>query len=89
MAYKIVDIEGIGPVYAEKLAAAGIANSDQLLEKGKTAKGRKELEEATGITGSLPRFLRPQELIQSRNLPPAMLPTLKRRWLKSMRHRTA
>ncbi len=53
MAYKIVDIEGIGPVYAEKLAAAGIANSDQLLEKGKTAKGRKELEEATGITGKL------------------------------------
>ena len=51
MNYKIIDVEGIGPVYAEKLEAAGIKNSDQLLEKGKTAKGRKELAEATGISG--------------------------------------
>ena len=35
MSYKIVDIEGIGPVYAEKLIAAGIVTVDQLLEKGK------------------------------------------------------
>ena len=34
MSYKIVDIEGIGPVYAEKLVAAGIVTVDQLLEKG-------------------------------------------------------
>ena len=53
MNYKIIDVEGIGPVYAEKLEAAGIKNSDQLLEKGKTAKGRKELAEATGISGKL------------------------------------
>lgn len=53
MAYNIVDIEGIGPAYAEKLAAAGINNADQLLEKGKTAKGRKALEEETGITAKL------------------------------------
>lgn len=53
MAYNIVDIEGIGPAYAEKLVAAGINNSDRLLEKGKTAKGRKELAEETGIAAKL------------------------------------
>ena len=53
MDYKIIDVEGIGPVYAEKLQAAGIKDSAQLLEKGKTAKGRKELAEATGISGKL------------------------------------
>lgn len=53
MAYNIVDIEGIGPVYAEKLTAAGISTAEQLLEKGRTAKGRKALEEETGITTKL------------------------------------
>lgn len=51
MTYKIIDIQGIGPVYAEKLIAAGIETVDQLLEKGASPKGRKELEEATGIDG--------------------------------------
>ncbi len=49
MAYKIIDIQGIGPVYAEKLIAVGIETVPQLLEKGKTPKGRKELVEQTGI----------------------------------------
>ncbi len=53
MAYKIIDIQGIGPVYAEKLIAAGIETVDQLLEKGCCPKGRKELEEKTGIRGDL------------------------------------
>ena len=53
MAYKIIDIQGIGPVYAEKLTAAGIETVPQLLEKGKTPKGRKELEETTGIRHDL------------------------------------
>lgn len=53
MAYKIIDIQGIGPVYAEKLTAAGIEKVDQLLEKGKDAKGRAALEEATGIRHDL------------------------------------
>ncbi len=51
--YKIQDVQGIGPAYAEKLIAAGIEDTDQLLEKGASAKGRKELEEATGISGKL------------------------------------
>ena len=51
--YKVIDIQGVGPAYAEKLNAQGIINVDQLLEAGKTAKGRKELEEKTGINGKL------------------------------------
>ena len=51
--YKVIDIQGVGPAYAEKLGAQGIVNVDQLLEAGKTAKGRKELEEKTGINGKL------------------------------------
>ena len=53
MAYKIIDIQGIGPVYAEKLIAVGIETVDQLLEKGCCPKGRKELEDKTGIRGDL------------------------------------
>ena len=53
MIYKIIDIQGIGPVYAEKLIAAGIETVDQLLEKAADAKGRKALEEETGIRHDL------------------------------------
>ncbi|MBO4785890.1 MAG: DUF4332 domain-containing protein [Prevotella sp.] len=53
MIYKIVDIEGIGPVYAEKLIAAGIDNTEKLLEKCAKPAGRKALEEETGISGKL------------------------------------
>lgn len=53
MAYKIIDIEGIGEVYAEKLAAAGIKTTDDLLEKGATKKGRQDLAEETGISEKL------------------------------------
>lgn len=51
MAYKVEQIEGIGEVYAEKLNAVGIKTTDELLAKCATSKGRKELEEATGIAG--------------------------------------
>lgn len=53
MAYKIIDIQGIGPAYAEKLIAIGITTEAQLLAAGASAKGRKELEEKTGIRGDL------------------------------------
>jgi len=49
MIYKIIDIQGIGPVYAEKLIGIGIETVDQLLEKGADPKGRAAIEEATGI----------------------------------------
>lgn len=50
---KIEDVEGIGPVYASKLGAAGVATTDDLLEQGATAAGRAKLEAATGIGGSV------------------------------------
>ena len=52
-AYKIIDVEGIGPVYAEKLVAAGIIDTDILLEKCAKPAGRKALAEETGISPKL------------------------------------
>ena len=51
MAYKVIDIEGVGAAYAEKLAAAGIVKVTDLLAKCAAPAGRKALEEETGITG--------------------------------------
>jgi predicted flap endonuclease-1-like 5' DNA nuclease len=45
----IIDVEGIGPKYAEKLKGAGIKTTEKLLKVGATPKGRKELGEKTGI----------------------------------------
>lgn len=49
----IIQVEGVGQAYAEKLIAAGIRTTDALLEAGATPKGRKELEEKTGIQHNL------------------------------------
>jgi len=46
-------IEGIGSAYAEKLKAAGVGSLDTPLKAGATAKGRKELAGATGISDKL------------------------------------
>ena len=46
-------VEGIGPAYAEKLVAVGINTTNALLKAGKTAKGRKELAEKSGISSKL------------------------------------
>lgn len=53
MAYKVEQIEGVGEVYAEKLNAAGIKTTEDLLAKCAAPKGRKELAEATGISEKL------------------------------------
>ena len=53
MAYKIVDIEGIGEVYAAKLNAAGVKNTDDLLKNCATRSGRRMMAEATGISEKL------------------------------------
>ena len=53
MAYKVIDIEGVGAAYAEKLAAAGIEKAEQLLEKCAAPAGRKALAEETGISEKL------------------------------------
>jgi len=51
--YKISDIEGIGPKYAEKLKAVGVKSVNALLEKGSTKKGRKDLADKSGIDETL------------------------------------
>jgi predicted flap endonuclease-1-like 5' DNA nuclease len=47
---KIEEVEGIGPGFAQKLTAAGVATTDALLEQGGSAAGRDRLSEATGIS---------------------------------------
>ncbi|MCU0615523.1 MAG: DUF4332 domain-containing protein [Gemmatimonadaceae bacterium] len=49
MAYKITEIEGIGPAFAEKLATAGISTTEHLLEQCADAKGRTAVAEKTGV----------------------------------------
>ena len=46
---KLIDVEGIGPVYAEKLKSAGAETTKDLLKLAKTPADRKKLAEATGI----------------------------------------
>lgn len=53
MSYKIIDIEGVGEVFAEKLSQVGVKTTEELLERGKTQKGREELAEETGISYKL------------------------------------
>lgn len=53
MAYKIIDIEGVGEAYNEKLVAAGVKTPEQLLEKCAAPAGRKALAAETGISEKL------------------------------------
>ncbi len=46
----IEKIEGIGPKFAQKLIAAGIKTTKDLLEAGKTSGGRAELAKKTGLS---------------------------------------
>lgn len=50
---KVVEIEGIGPAYAEKLGKAGVQTVEALLDQGSTPAGRKKLVESTGIGDKL------------------------------------
>ena len=49
----LIRVEGIGPVYAEKLKDAGIRSTEALLEAGKSPQGRKALAEKSDISGKL------------------------------------
>jgi len=49
----LVDIEGIGEVYAEKLKSVGVTSVEKLLELGATPKGRDDLARQTGISQDL------------------------------------
>ena len=50
---KLVDIEGIGPVYAAKLQEAGVGSAEALLDQGATPNGRKDIAEKSGISDGL------------------------------------
>ncbi len=53
MAHKIIDIEGIGPVYAETLLQAGIRTVEALLKAAASKAGRKALAAQTGLSETL------------------------------------
>lgn len=53
MNYKVIVIEGVGDVYAEKLQAAGVKTTADILAKCATPKGRQALAEETGISDKL------------------------------------
>ena len=50
---KIIDVEGVGPAYAEKLQNAGVVTTDDLLARGGSKSGRVSLAAATGISEGL------------------------------------
>ena len=53
MDYKIEEIEGIGPSYAEKLAAANIKKTGDLLKHCADRKGRATTAKSTGVSETL------------------------------------
>ncbi len=53
MSYSIEAIEGIGPAYGKKLAAAGIKTTRQLLDRCCTKKGRKAVAAECDISEKL------------------------------------
>ena len=50
---KIIDIEGIGPIYAQRLIEIGVNTTGQLLKRGATPQGRDEITQKTGISRHL------------------------------------
>ncbi len=93
MTYKIIDIEGVGEVYAEKLIAAGIETVDQLLDRCAAPKGRAELAEATGISEKLIlRWTNHADLFRIKGIGPQFAELLEAAGVdtvKELRHRVA
>lgn len=50
---KLEKIEGIGPKYAGQLRKAGVRSTNDLLRKGATPVGRKQISNDAGISGKL------------------------------------
>ena len=50
---KLVNVEGIGEVYSQKLKDAGVRSVEDFLKKGSSPSGRKEIAEKTGISDKL------------------------------------
>lgn len=93
MKYNIIDIEGVGDSYAEKLKAAGITTVDGLLEAGATAKRRQSIAETTGISEKLIlRWVNHADLFRINGVGPQFAELLEASGVdtvKEMRHRNA
>lgn len=50
---KLLEIEGIGPAFAEALGKQGVSTVEDLLTEGATPTGRHKLAESAGITEKL------------------------------------
>ena len=50
---KLEDVEGIGKVYAQKLAGVGVTSTQDFLKKGATPQGRKAMAEKAGVSDKL------------------------------------
>ena len=50
---KLIYIEGVGEIYAQKLKDAGVKSTDALVKIGATPKGRKTIAEKSGISEKL------------------------------------
>ena len=50
---RLIDVEGIGEQYAQKLEAAGIQGTDAFLKMGANPAGRQQIAEKTGISAKL------------------------------------
>lgn len=50
MSYKIEDIEGIGPSYAQKLTTAKINTTNDLLKQCSSPRGRSAVSQSTGVS---------------------------------------
>jgi predicted flap endonuclease-1-like 5' DNA nuclease len=53
MLYKLAKIEGIGESYSQKLKEVGFTTTSELLEKGATPEGRKDIAEKSGLSDKL------------------------------------
>lgn len=53
MSYRIEEIEGVGSVYAEKLAAVGVNTTEELLDRAASKKGRAAIAEETCLPEKL------------------------------------
>lgn len=71
MAKKIAEIEGIGPVFADKLSKAGVNTVEGLLEKGASRGGRKSIAEDSGIDeGKILNWVNKADLFRIKGIGP-------------------
>ncbi|MHA7128647.1 DUF4332 domain-containing protein [Algoriphagus namhaensis] len=93
MAQQITMIESIGPVYKEKLAAAGVSTVEGLLEKGASKSGRKAIAEASGIAeGKILDWVNMADLFRIKGVGPQFAELLKAAGVdtvKELRNRNA